>query len=328
MTLRDIAQLLALAALWGASYLFMRLEAGAFGALALAALRAGLAGVLLLGWLAMRGELPALRRHWRPIALVGLSNSALPYVCFSYASHSIEAGMASIFSAATPLFGALVARLWLGEALQPRRLLGLLIGLGGVAGLAWRHAGLQSGVQDTHLLLALGACLLAPLAYGFSVCFTQRYLTQVPPLAAATGSQLAAALVLALPAASTWPAAMPGATAWGAAVALAVACTAMAYPLFFGLIARIGHGRATTVTFLIPLFAMAWGLVFLGEHITADMVVGGAVVLVGTALSLRRSPASQPGSQPHAAQSRPASSAALPPAAAVFTVSVCSAQKR
>ena len=95
MTLRDMAQLLALAAMWGASYLFMRLEAGAFGALALAALRAALAGIVLLGWLAWRGELPALRRHWRPIAIVGLSNSALPYVCFSYAAASAEVNLAT-----------------------------------------------------------------------------------------------------------------------------------------------------------------------------------------------------------------------------------------
>ncbi|NRF66172.1 DMT family transporter [Aquincola sp. S2] len=287
MTPADTARLLLLGAMWGASYLFMRLGAGEFGALPLAALRAALAALPMLAWLAASGQLDALRRHWKPIALIGLANSALPYACFGYAAQSLEAGLASIFAAATPLMSALLAWAWLDERPGTRRLAGLVIGLLGVIALAWQHAGARDGSEGTQLALAIGACLLAPLAYAFAGCLAQRRLQAVPPLAAATGGQLAAAVTLALPAAWTWPAQAPSAGAWASAAALALACTAFAYPLFFGLIHRAGQARAATVTLLIPLFALAWGALFLGERIQPDWLLGGALILGGTALALR-----------------------------------------
>ncbi|MBV8035731.1 DMT family transporter [Roseateles sp.] len=281
----DIGELVLLAALWGASFLFMRLGAHEFGPIALAAVRVGLASVMLIPLLASRGQMAALRTHWKGLLLVGALNSAIPFALFSFAALSITAGLSSIVNATTPLWTAIVAFVWLRQGLTPLRVLGLVIGFAGVAFLAWDKASFKAGADHSGLF-AVGACAMATLCYGLAANATRRYLAGVSPLAVATGSQFAAALLLALPAAWLWPAAMPGGVAWGAALALAALCTALAYILYFRLMSRVGPTNAVSVTFLIPLFAILWGAVFLGEAVTAQMVAGGAVVLVGIALAL------------------------------------------
>jgi drug/metabolite transporter (DMT)-like permease len=123
------------------------------------------------------------------------------------------------------------------------------------------------------------------MLYGVAASFAKKYLTGVPPLASATGSQIGASLVLAIPAALSLPAHMPSARAWAALVVLAAACTALAYVLYFRIIARAGPARAVAVTFLIPVFGVAYGSVFLGEVITPVMLVCGGVIVLGTALA-------------------------------------------
>jgi len=281
----DIGELVLLAALWGASFLFMRLGAHEFGPIALAAVRVGLASVMLIPLLASRGQLAALRTHWKGLLLVGALNSAIPFALFSFAALSITAGLSSIVNATTPLWTAVVAFVWLRQGLTPLRVLGLIIGFAGVAFLAWDKASFKPGADHSGLLAVL-ACATATFCYGVAANATKRYLTGVPPLAVATGSQFAAALLLALPAAWLWPAAMPGGVAWGSALGLAALCTALAYILYFRLMSRVGPTNAVSVTFLIPLFAILWGALFLSEAITAQMVAGGAIVLVGIALAL------------------------------------------
>jgi len=285
MKRRDLGELIGLAALWGASFLFMRVSAPEFGAVALAGVRVAGAALVLVPLLAWRGELPALARHWRPILFVGITNSVIPFSCFSYAVLSITGGLASIFNAATPLFGAAIAWLWLGERLSGSRNIGLAIGFAGVFGLAWSKAGVRAGAAQADVALALLACVAGATAYGFSANFTKRRLTGVPPMAVAAGSQLAAAAVLAVPALLLWPPEMPGPAAWANMAALAVPCTGFAYILYFRLIAHVGPTNAVTVTFLIPAFAVAWGALFLHEAVTWDMVAGCVVILVGTALA-------------------------------------------
>jgi drug/metabolite transporter (DMT)-like permease len=283
---RHLLELLALAAVWGASFLFMRVAAPEFGAAPMAALRVAGASLVLLPLLALRGEMAALRQHWKPIGLVGISNSALPFICYGFAAQFITAGLASIFNAATPLFTALIAWLWLRQALTRWRVLGLLIGLSGVLGLAWDKAGLKEGAGQHGVALAVAACLAATLLYGFAACFTRRYLQGVPSMALAAGSQLSAALVLALPALWWWPAQLPSLRAWAMVLALAVLCTGVAYVLYFRLLAHVGATNASSVTFLIPVFAVAWGGLLLGETVTPAMLAGAAVILVGTALAM------------------------------------------
>lgn len=281
----DLLELLTLAAVWGASFLFMRVGAPEFGAVPLAGMRVIGATLVLLPLLAMRRQMAPLRTHWRPILLVGITNSALPFMCFSYAALTISAGLSSIFNAATPLFGAAIAWLWLRDKLTPLRTLGLVIGFVGVFGLAYTKASVKADVDGARVALATLACIVAALSYGFSANFTKRHLTGVPPMAVAAGSQLGAALVLAVPTFLMWPSVMPSAAAWTNLALLATVCTGLAYVLFFRLIAHIGPANAITVTFLIPAFAMAWGAIFLGESLTPQMVIGCIVILAGTSLA-------------------------------------------
>jgi drug/metabolite transporter (DMT)-like permease len=285
MRRRDLGELLLLAAIWGASFLFMRLGAAQFGAVPLSWLRVALASLVLLPLLAWRGEWRALRRHWKPIFVVGVTNSALPFALFSYALLSITASLSSIFNSASPLFAALIAWVWLADRLSAPRVAGLVIGFAGVLGLAADRAAPSTHAEGAQALLAILACLAATLAYGFSVNFTKRYLAGVPPLALAAGSQLAAAVALAVPALALWPDILPGAAAWLNVTGLAVLCTGFAYLLYFRLIANAGPANAIAVTYLIPAFAVLWGGLFLGERPTAAMLAGCAVILLGTALA-------------------------------------------
>jgi drug/metabolite transporter (DMT)-like permease len=278
---RDIAELIALAALWGGSFLFMRIAAPGFGPVALAAVRVAGAALCLVPLLALRGQVPALRRHWRAIAVVGLLNSAVPFLCFSYAALSINAGLSAIFNSATPLFAAVIAWAWLADRMTPARVLGLAIGFAGVVWIAWDKASFKPGGSTW----AVCACLLATFSYGVAPSLTKRHLSGVAPLAVAAGSQLAAALFLAMPAVLYWPATTPAASSWLAAAALAFFCTAVAYILYFRLIANAGPANAVAVTYLVPIFAVAWGGLFLGETLSWSLVAGCAVVFVGTALA-------------------------------------------
>ncbi len=285
MTRRDIGDLLLLAALWGASFLFMRTGAADFGPLVLVFVRVAGASALLVPLLLWRGEAAALRSHWRPLALVGLINSALPFMLYAVAALVLSAGLMSVFNATTPIWGALVAWLWLGERLAASRMLGLVIGVIGVAGLAWGEVDFRPGDQGISPALGIAACVLASLLYGVAANVSRKHLAGVPPMAVAAGSQLAATLIMIVPALWSIPAVMPNAAAWASAGALALACTGLAYVLYFRLITHAGAVNAISVTLLIPPFAMFWGWLFLSEQLTGSMLLGGAVVLLGTALA-------------------------------------------
>ncbi len=278
---RDLLDLTLLAALWGGSFLFMRYAVPDFGVVPLIWLRVALASVCLLPLLLMKGQLGALRERAGAVAVMGLFNSGLPFLLIAWATLSITAGLASIMNAMTPVFTALIGALWLGDRLDGRRSLGLLLGLAGVALLAADKADFRPGGSGW----AIVAMLLATACYGFAANHTRRYLQGVPALVNATGTQLVSALVLLPPALWSWPERMPGLGPWLAALVLGVACSALAYLLFFRLIARVGASRAVTVTFLVPVFGTLWGALFLGEPVTASMLAGGAVVLLGTGLA-------------------------------------------
>ena len=278
---RDLLDLVLLGALWGASFLFTRICAPEFGPAAISAVRVTGAALLLVPLLALRGDVRDLRRHAPRLMVVGLTNSALPFVCLGFAALSITAGLSAIFNAATPLFGAVIAWLWLRDKPTPWRALGLAIGFAGVVWLAWNKASFKPGGSGWAVVI----CMFAPLMYGYSASYTKRFLTGVPSLALAAGSQLAASLVLFVPGLIWWPQVNPSMRAWFAAAGLAVGCTGLAYVIFFRLIARIGPAKTITVTFLVPAFAVLWGFVFLGEGVTPQMLIGCAVILAGTALA-------------------------------------------
>jgi drug/metabolite transporter (DMT)-like permease len=280
-----LIELVALAALWGASFLFMRLGAADFGAVPLAAVRVSFAALALLPLLWLHRLGPVLRRHWKAIAFVGVVNSALPFVAFSYAALSITAGLSSVFNATAPLWGSLIAWWWLHDRPTAARASGLVIGFAGVSWLAWDKASFQPGADAPGPGWAIVACVAGTLCYGIAANFTKRHLGGVPPLAVAAGSQISASAALLLPAWWLWPAAAPGGSAWLYAALLGVLCTGAAYLLYFRLIAQVGPARAISVTFLIPLFAVLWGWIFLAESVTPVMAGACAVIVLGTALA-------------------------------------------
>jgi drug/metabolite transporter (DMT)-like permease len=282
---RWLIDLVLLGALWGASFLFMRVGAAEFGALPTAAVRVFVAALFLLPIALWRGHGPTLLRQWKPIFGIGIFNSGLPFALFCFALLTITAGLGAVLNATAPMFGALVAWAWFSERPRGLRVLGLVVGFAGVAMLAGKTVGFRSGTEGHAALWAVLACLAACLCYGIAASATRRWLGGVAPLAAAAGSQVGASVFLALPAFWLWPAQWPSLRAWWALLVLGVLCTGVAYILYFRLIEAAGPARALTVTFLVPVFAVFYGVVFLDEHITAWMLVCAAVIVCGVALS-------------------------------------------
>jgi drug/metabolite transporter (DMT)-like permease len=280
-----LADFVWLGAIWGSSFLFMRLATVEFGPLPTAALRVAIASVFLLPWVWWRGLSGSLRQHWRKVFLVGMLNSGIPFACYSFALLHISTGLSSILNATVPLFGALIAWVWLKDRPAASRIAGLVIGFVGVLMLASGQSSFKAGASGTASAWAVLACLVATFCYGLAASFTKRHLQGIPPLVTATGSQIGATLGLALPALFWPPAQWPGTTAWLALLAVGVLCTGVAYILYFRLIEHAGPAKALTVTFLVPVFAIAYGVLLLGEQITTTMVGWGAVILLGTGLS-------------------------------------------
>ena len=286
MRLQDLVRLLSLAALWGGSFAFIRVAVRALGPIWLAESRVTLTFAALFALALIRRNVPSLAAHWRAYLTIGMVNSALPFALFSFAEQTISASNAAILNATSPFFGAIVAAAWLREPLGGRRLTGMALGLAGVVLLV----GWQAEPLSASALVAALACLAAALCYGVASVYAKVRMTGIPSFAIAVYSQLGAAVVLApaLPFASP-PAAVSLLVAANV-LALALASTAVAYLLYFRLIADVGPARALTVTFLIPLFGVLWGVVFLQEPIAFNMLSGCALILAGTWLALRAAP--------------------------------------
>ena len=274
-----------LAAIWGASFLFMRLAATELGVLPTAGLRVAIAAAFLWPITQIRGHGAALRQHWKLCFAVGIVNSAIPFACFTYALLSITTGLSSILNATVPLFGAVVAWVWLKDRPTGSRIAGLLIGFLGVALLASDKTSFQTDPSGASSGWAVVACLTACLCYGLAASITKKYLGGLPSLVTATGSQIGAAVALVPFAVVYWPDHPVSPTAWMAVVMLGVLCTGVAYVLYFRLIERVGPARALSVTFGIPVFAVLYGVLLLGESVTPWMLGCGAVIIVGTSLS-------------------------------------------
>lgn len=263
----------------------MRLANQELGALPTVGVRVAIASVFLVCVLLIRGLGADMQRYWKRVLFVGVINSGLPFACFSFALLSISTGLSAILNATAPMFGAMVAWVWLGDRPDRSRLLGLVIGFLGITLLAWDKASFRPDASGLASGWAVLACLLACLCYGLSASYTKRHLAGVPSLVAATGSQLGATLALAAPTYWLWPAQAPSSRAWLALMAVGILCTGLAYILYFRLLERLGPAKAMTVTFLVPVFALLYGSLFLQETLTLHMLLCGAVVVLGTALS-------------------------------------------
>lgn len=286
MNLRQRFEFVLLAAVWGASFLFMRLSAPEFGPLPLMLVRCAVGAAVLLPLAAAqqggRRLVGQLRDSGGRLLFAGTVNSAIPFVMFGFAALWLSAGFSSILNATAPIFGAIVGYFWLRERLTAWRVAGLVIGVAGVAVLSGDKVSFSGADAGGWAVLA---CLAATFCYGIAGNFAKRHLAGIDPLVVAAGSQVGATLVLLLPGLAQWPVEAPPATAWIAALVLGAACTGLAYLLFFRLIANVSSSAALSVTFLIPLFGVLWGWIFLAERIDLPMVVGGAIVILGTSLS-------------------------------------------
>jgi drug/metabolite transporter (DMT)-like permease len=275
----DVLLLGALSAIWGGSFIFMRYLAPLVGPVATADARMLIAGVALVAAFAVARYDAGWRRNARHFLLLGVLNSAVPFVLYSAAALVLPASLEAIFNALSPMFGAVFAALWLGEPLTVRKGAGLILGMAGVV-----FTSRFSGVELTPTTgLAMAGCLLAPACYGLSGVYLKKRASGAPSLAIAGGSQLLGGLVL-LPLLFVVP---PGPAPLDlrialVAVAFALLCNALGYVIYYRLMAKVGPTRALTVTFLVPVFAMAWGWLFLGEPVTLGMVSGAAVILSGT----------------------------------------------
>jgi drug/metabolite transporter (DMT)-like permease len=279
----DFVRLITLAALWGAAFIFLRSVSPVFGAVPTAGARLLGGGAFLVGWfLIARYQMrwTGLLHHY---AIVGLFMCALPFSLYGFAAQHIPGSYLAIFNATAPLWSAAIAAAVLADRLTPLKLAGLGMGVAGVALVAGR-----GGAPDDDLFeVAVVACLGATLCYGIGSTYVKKYASHADPRMVATASQLlGGAMLLPIFLIDPPPSSISANTALNL-VALAVLCTAIAYLLYYRLIADVGPSRAMTVSFLIPPFAMLWGALFLDERITATMVMGTLIVIVGTLLVVR-----------------------------------------
>jgi drug/metabolite transporter (DMT)-like permease len=278
--LADILILLSLAAIWGASFLFMRVSTPHFGPVPLVAFRMTIAG-LALAPVFLRKEARALfKNHWWQLLVSGVFGSSISFILLSWASLTLSAGFTSLMNSSVPIFSAIIAALWLGERLRTTQLLGLALGILGVLILVWGKLEFHQNGRGWPIL----ACVLSCLCYGFGASWMKSKLQGVRPLVASSGSLLGGGLVLIPFALTRLPAQSPPLLSWLCAIALALICTALAFVLFFKLIQRSGATVATSVTFLIPFFGIFWGWLVLDEELTSQMVLGLLVTLLGTGL--------------------------------------------
>ncbi len=276
---RNAALLLALAAIFGSSFLFMRVAAPEAGPALVAEGRVAIAAAVLavlVGGQALRYCVA----NWRGFLVLGFFNAALPFGLISYAEVTITASLGSLLNATVPMFAAIVAAVWLRQRLTAKRGAAIAIGFAGVfVVVGWSPIELTTGS-----LLAVAAMLGATSGYAIGLTYARRRFHGVAPMTQAVGQLAAATVILAPLAAVTMPASVVSLNAIGSIMALAVLCTAVAWPLLFRLLARVGPTATATVTFLVPIFGIAWGAIFLGESIGPELLAGSVLIAVSLAL--------------------------------------------
>lgn len=280
MKLSDTLLLILLAAIWGSSFIFMRATAEDFGPVFLITLRIGVAALCLVGFLFLKQRLQEFFQNWKSLFIIGLFNSAFPFLFLAYASLSLNAGIISIINALTPIFTALIAHLWLKDKMSTLQQLGMIISMLGIIFLVWDKMS-----WDAVSWLPIGAAVMTTVTYGISANSTKKYLKHVSPMTASIGTLLFATLfmlllsIFFLPDFSIIPT-----LSWVYAITLGVLCTALAYLLFFKLIHSIGPAKAVSVTFIIPIFSFLWAYLLLGEIVTLRMWIATVIILFGTGL--------------------------------------------
>ncbi len=275
-------RLILLSAIWGASFLFMRVSVPEFGPVPLILIRVFGAALVLFPFLLNASSRKVIANHAGRLLVLGLLNSVIPFCLLAFATLRIEAGFASLLNATTPLFAAVVGAALLAQAVTRNQFFGIFLGIVGVAIISYDRLSFNPGGTGWAVI----AALCAAMSYGLAGHYARQRLKNVPASTLAAGSMVAATLVLTIPGILLWPTTAVSVTSWSCAITLAIVCTAAAYLLYFHIIEHAGALIGATVTFLIPVFAVVWGMIFLGEQVDAPMVTGMIVTLFGTALAI------------------------------------------
>jgi drug/metabolite transporter (DMT)-like permease len=273
-----IVLLVVLGAIWGGSFLFMRVAVNDFGPVPLVEMRLALGSMLLLPFL-WRDRARFTLQRWPLMALIGLLNSALPFLLFAWAAERAPAGVGAIANGMTALCAALMGFLFFHEKLSTRQSIALVTGFAGIIVLA---SGKMAGMSVGWASIAGG---VASLMYGLAAHMARRHLQGLPSAALAAVTLGSGALLAAPFAIATWPAHAIPLKSWLSAAALGALCTGIAFVLFYRLIEKVGANRTTIVTYLIPPFGVAWGWLFLREPVTATMIIACVLILGSVALS-------------------------------------------
>lgn len=281
-TLRDYAELVLLSAIWGSSFLFLRVSSPILGPVFLIEMRVLSALLFLLPICIFMGKHREALANWKLIFLVSLTNMTIPFCLLAYASLSIGAGFASVLNSTVPFFAAIIAFVFWSQRMTLTSVLGLIVGFFGVVVLVFDPSS-DSPVASNGMAISAG--IVGAMFYGTAVNITANKLQGISGLSITVGSLACASICLAPFAIYSIPEAMPPASIWFSVIALGVMCTGVAYLMFYRLIKRIGSHKAITSTFMIPLFSIVWGALFLEETITLYMVAGCILVLFGVALT-------------------------------------------
>jgi drug/metabolite transporter (DMT)-like permease len=271
-----------LAALWGGSYLFMRIAVPHLGAAWVVEGRTLAGGLVMAVFIALSGREFALAGHWRGYIVLGITGVAVPFWLIGTAVKTIDASTAAILNATSPIFSAIIAAAWIRERLTAEKVAGIAMSIAGIAVLVGWTPKPMSAAELVACSLSLAACA----SYGFAAVFTKVHMKQAPSTAlSASGCLIGACAMAPFTPWATITAPVPAA-AWLSVLALGVFSTGIAFILYFRLISDLGPVKALMVTLLIPVFGILWGVLLLGEPLTSGRIAGCAIVLVGCALAL------------------------------------------
>jgi drug/metabolite transporter (DMT)-like permease len=280
----DLIYLIVLAALWGGSFIFQRVLSPVLGPVLTAFFRVAIAGVALLIYFQVIKFDIEWKKNWKHYFVIGVVNSGIPFLLFSYAALYIPASLSAILNSSAPMFGALFAAIWLGDKLTPIKTIGLILGSVGVTFVALKGTEHLS----SEITIAIIGCLAASAGYGLAGVYTKKFAKDAKPYGIAAASQITAALAIA----PIIPFSPIRGEIDGIVIAnvlgLSLLCSSVAYLFYFRLVQNIGPTKALTVTYLVPLFGMTWASLFLHEVITGRMIVGCLLIIGGTVLVLRK----------------------------------------
>ena len=285
VSLKAFFELIILSAIWGSSFLFLRLATPEFGPVFLIEMRVLSGLIVLLPIVLLLDKFKEFKSNWKMIAIVSLMNMAIPFCFFAYSSLFIGAGLLSIINATVPMFTAVVAYAHYGEKLSKGGFLGLMLGFLGVVALMFN----PNESLGSSGFLAIPSALFACSLYGIAINLTANNLRGVSGLTITTGGLFFSTLVLLPFAFLGQPEVLPKGNIWWSVFALGVICTGFGFIMFYRLVDRVGTSRAIMTTYLIPVFSILWGSIFLSEIITFNMVFGFILILFGVGLTTKKS---------------------------------------